>query len=138
MSSRELVSRATAKICQVLQDIENTIRTKEGRPIRTSVEEVRKAALDCVLDPENEDCFRYPDKFKELFQKVNAVSVPLRTTLENLDDGWDQPMIDEWKRIWVDMPSIKPIEDDELPHDAITVPLLWVLVQKKSCEQVAY
>ena len=132
ISSRELVARATAKVCQVLQDIENTIRTKEGRPVRTSIEEVRRAALDCLLDPDNEDCFSHSDKFKELFHRINAVSVPLKHALEHLDDGWDKPMQDEWKRIFHEMPSIEPIEDDELPEGAVTVPLLWVLVQKQS------
>ena len=41
-------------------------------------------------------------------------------------------MQDEWKRIFQEMPSIEPIEDDELPEGAVTVPLLWVLVQKQS------
>ena len=56
------MARATAKICQVLQDVENTIRTKDGRPVKTSVEKVWKAALDCILDPVHANCFAQSDK----------------------------------------------------------------------------
>ena len=67
VATKDLVARASAKICQVLVDIENVIRTKEGRPIKSEIEEVRKAAMECLLDPDNEDCFNHSERYKELF-----------------------------------------------------------------------
>ena len=58
------------------------------------------------------------------------MSIPLKSAMAHLNDGWDEAMIDEWKRTCQDMPSIEPIEDEDLPQGAVTVALLWVLVQK--------
>ena len=132
VTTKDLIARASAKICQVLVDIENVIRTKEGRPIKSDIEEVKKAAMECLLDPDNEECFNHSERYKALFHRINAVSVPLKDAMKCLEgeNGWENPLVDEWKRIFVDMPSIEPLE--ELPDDVVTVPLLWVLVQKQS------
>ena len=61
---KEMVSRAAAKVCQVLVDI-GDLRTKEGRPFRAEVDHLSKMAMNAVLDPRNEDCFKKSESFSQ-------------------------------------------------------------------------
>ena len=67
VSVKEMVSRASAKVCLVRQDIENHMRTKEERPIRAEMSHLSKAEMNAVLDPRNDGCFNHSEAFKDLF-----------------------------------------------------------------------
>ena len=131
VSVKEMISRASAKVCQVLQDIENHLRTKEGRPARAHVDHLSRSAMNAVLDPRNDECFNKSLAFKELFHVYAAKAIRVKDVIKNATtNGWCDPMKAEWKRILIDFPCLEAIS--ELPQGKKWVPLLWVLVQKKN------
>ena len=60
----EMVSRVSAKVCQVLVDIENHLRDKEGRPFKSQIDALSRAAMNAVLDPRNDDAFKWTKNTK--------------------------------------------------------------------------
>ena len=131
VSVPEMISRASAKVCQVLQDIESHLRTKEGRPIRAEVEKLSKIAMNAILDPRNDDCFDHSEAFKDLFHVYAADVITMKQVVDNLStNGWGDPSVAEWKRIWVDFPCLEAV--DRLPEGAKCVFMQYVLAQKKS------
>ncbi len=128
---KEMVSRAAAKVCQVLMDIENHLRTKEGRPLRAEVDHLSRMAMNAVLDPRNEDCFKKSEAFNELFHVYAAKVISVKDVIgEVSSNGWADPMIAEWKRILIDFPCLEAV--DAVPAGHNWVPLMWVLAQKKN------
>ena len=94
---QEMVSRAAAKVCQVLMDIENHLRTKEGRPLRAEVDNLSKIAMNAVLDPRNEVCFKKSEASKELFHVYAAKVISVKDVIGNVSsNGWVDPMVAEW------------------------------------------
>ena len=123
VSVQEMVSRAAVKVCQVLQDVENHLRDKEGRPIRDQIDFLSKHATNAVLDPRNEDAFTHSDAFKELFHVYAADVITVKEVVKNLTtNDWLEPLIAEWKRITVDFPCLEAV--DELPIGAKWVPMM--------------
>ena len=131
VSVKEMVTRAAAKVCQVLVDIENHLRTKEGRPFRAEADHLSKMAMNAVLDPRNEDCFQRSEAYNELFHVYAAKVISVKDVIGNVSsNGWAEPMIAEWKRILVDFPCLEAV--DAVPAGHKWVPLMWVLAQKKN------
>ena len=107
---QEMVSRAAAKVCQVLMDIENHLRTKEGRPLRAEVDNLSKIAMNAVLDPRNEVCFKKSEASKELFHVYAAKAISVKDVIGNVSSkGWAEPKIAEWKSILIDFPCLEKI-----------------------------
>ena len=79
-----MISRASAKVCQVLQDIESHLRTKEGRPIRAEVDKLSKIAMNAILDPRNDDCFDHSEAFEDLFHVYAADVITMKQVVDNL------------------------------------------------------
>ena len=130
VSVQEMVSKAATKVCQILQDVENHLRTKEGRPIREQIDLLSKYATNAILDPRNADGFKHSDAFKELFHVYAANVISVKDVIADAENnGWSAPLVAEWKRVTVDFPCLEPVE--ELPVGAKWVPMMWVLTQKK-------
>ena len=128
-----MVSRVSAKVCQVLVDIENHLRDKEGRPFKSQIDALSRAAMNSVLDPRNDDAFKHSEAFKDLFHVYATKVVKVKDVIKDLSsNGWKDPMIAEWKRILVDFPCLEAL--DSLPAGSKIVPLMWVLNQKQAAD----
>ena len=129
----EMVSRVSAKVCQVLVDIENHLRDKEGRPFKSQIDELSRAAMNAVLDPRNDDAFKHSEAFKDLFHVYATKVIKIKEVMKNFDtNGWKDPVVAEWKRILVDFPCLEAL--DSLPPGAKVVTLMWVLNQKQAAD----
>ena len=129
----EMVSRVSAKVCQVLVDIENHLRDKEGRPFKSQIDELSRAAMNAVLDPRNDDAFKHSEAFKDLFHVYATKVIKIKDVMKNFDtNGWRDPVVAEWKRILVDFPCLEAL--DSLPPGAKVVTLMWVLNQKQAAD----
>ena len=129
----EMVSRVSAKVCQVLVDIENHLRDKEGRPFKSQIDELSRAAMNAVLDPRNDDAFKHSEAFKDLFHVYATKVIKIKDVMKNFDtNGWKDPVVAEWKRILVDFPCLEAL--DSLPPGAKVVTLMWVLNQKQAAD----
>ena len=86
VSVAEMVSRVSAKVCQVLVDIENHLRDKEGRPFKSQIDALSRAAMNAVLDPRNDDAFKHTEAFKDLFHVYATRVVKIKDVIKDLRD----------------------------------------------------
>mgnify|MGYP001479891181 FL=1 len=87
--------------------------------------------MNAILDPRNDDCFDHSEAFKDLFHVYAADVITMKQVVDNLStNGWGDPSVAEWKRIWVDFPCLEAV--DRLPEGAKCVFMQYVLAQKKS------
>jgi len=120
----EMVSWLSAKVCQMLVEIENHLRDKEGRPFKSQIDELSRAAMNAVLDSRNDDAVKHSEAFKDLFHVYATKVVKIKDVIKDLStNGWKDPMIAERKRILVDFPCLEAL--NSLPVEAKIVELMW-------------